>query len=296
MVKTINIILKYPFKSNYFYSCFCFFIITINHTYSSDNNTINRDWIYKKSNIFIVAHPTFYPKPKINYLNKSENISFSMKDIMGINIGFMYMYNFNKNYGLSIGLHNALLSFKILKFDFKIDDNVYNDLDIYKDRCFKCKMLVQHASTIPIRFIYRKSVSNNIDLNLQAGIDIQIHPSFYYIHIINELFKTTDSSYQDAIVIEFENNFKKSISIVPYFGFSFGINQLLKNKRYLNYQFSGHIPFINPYTNGRFQLFKDTPHETIGTYQLNPINFGIEVNYVFSFKNRKERKPHKYFE
>jgi hypothetical protein len=294
MVKNLNIILKNPFKSNYFYSCFYLFIITINNTYSTDNN-ISKDWIYKKSNVFIVTHPTFYPKPKINYLKKSQNINFSMKDIVGINIGFVYMYNFNKNYGLSIGLYNALLSLNVLKYDFKIDDNVYNDLNIYKDRCFKCRILVQHASTIPIRFIYRKSVSNYVDLNLQAGIDIQIHPSFYYAHIINKLFKANDSLYQDAIVIEFENNFKKNISLVPYFGFSFGINQILKNKRYLIYQFSGHIPVINPYTNGRFQLFKDTPFETTGTYQLNPINFGIEVNYVFSFKNRKEKKPYKYF-
>ena len=251
---------------------------------------LSRDWMYKKSNVYIVAHPAFSPQPKITSFINPYNHEVKLKGLMNFNFGFVYMYNFTKNYGISVGLHIALMSFKQLKYNYTLADSFYTKLNLYKDYCFKCNVIVNHASTFPIRFIYRKQVAEKIDINLQAGFDIQLQRSFLYEYYDARAEIGKDTSSFTTFSLFLENKGNKKFTVVPYFGFSVGINQLLKNNHYINYQFSGHIPFINPYTNGKFAILPNTPYEASGTFKLNPMSFGLEVNYVFTFNRRKLRK------
>lgn len=210
---------------------------------------------------------------------------------MGTNFGFIYNYNFNTKYGIAAGFYQSGLSFRTLNYDYGLQDSIYTALKTIPDYCFKCRIFVMHANTFPIRFIYRKELNRKIDINMQVGLDIQLQPSFYYRNQILGVEIGNDSSYFDMFIIKLENKGTKNFNVVPYFGFSIGINQFLKNnKHYLNYQFSGHIPFYNPYTNGSFNILPNTQYQATGTFKLNPMSFGLEVNYVFTFRKRKLRK------
>lgn len=256
---------------------------------------LSRDWMYKKSNVYITAHPAFSPSPKITSLFNPFNHNVKLSGVMNFNFGFVYMYNFNKSYGISIGLYNALMSFKSFTFLIKMD-GIYlralaNSTTGYEGGSIdRTNMIVNHATNFPLRFVYRNYVSKKIDLNIQAGIDIQLHRSFLYQYESNTIPDNDTSLLINTSKLSLENNGNKNFSVIPYFGFSVGINQLLKNNHYINYQFSGHIPFLNPYTNGKFSILPDTPYEAHGTFKLNPMSFGLEVNYVFTFNRRKLHK------
>lgn len=287
----------FSITSNYLFGACLLLLLFQNYDLSAkkkiEQHPISRDWMYKKSNVYIVAHPAFSPKPKITALNNPYHHEVQLSGIMNFNFGFTYMYNFNKNYGISIGLHNALMSFKQFRYNYAFADSIYNNLNLNKDYCFKCNVIVDHATTLPIRFIYRKQIAEKLDINLQAGLDIQLQRSFLYefYDTRGEIGKDTSSFTTFALFLENKGN--KKFGVTPYFGFSVGINQLLKNNHYINYQFSGHIPFLNPYTNGSFSILPNTIYEANGTFKLNPMSFGLEVNYVFTFNRRKLRKERK---
>lgn len=268
-----------------FYLLFCSLLV---YSKKQPQHELNRDWIYKKSNVYITAHPTFSPKPKITSISNPYNLNYSMGGGTGFNFGFVYMYNFSKNYGVSIGVNLALLSFRTYKFNYTLHDSISSNLNLIPNYCFKCREVVNHSTNFPIRFIYRKEVSKKIDLNLQVGLDIELQRSFLYIYGDN--VTRIDSGYMNYFYLTFENNGNWTRSISPYFACSFGINQLLKNNHYINYQFSAHIPFVNPYTNGHFYILPGTAYEAKGTFKLMPYTFGLEVNYVFTFNRRKLRK------
>lgn len=252
---------------------------------------LSREWMYKKSNIYITAHPAFSPAPKITSFINPYHHDLKLTGVMNFNFGFIYMYNLNKNYGISIGLYNALVSFKVYKYRYYVNGDILKIVEHKPDdESFSDygKEAINHSTTFPIRFIYRKEISKKIDFNIQCGLDLQLQRSFYYETNASSI--SNDSTLINLFKITLENNGKKKFNLIPYFGFSVGINQLLKNNHYINYQFSGHIPFINPYTNGKFSILPNTPYESIGTFKLNPMSFGLEVNYVFTFNRRKLRK------
>ncbi len=253
---------------------------------------LSRDWMYKKSNVYLTAHPTFSPKPKITSFSNPYHLGYSMSGGSGFNFGFVYMYNFSKNYGLSVGVNLALLSFRTFKYKFSIPPDIQNiveDTVLNSANFFETgKEFVNHTTNFPIRFIYRKEVTPKIDLNLQIGFDIELQRSFIYL--VGSSVQTYDSGLVNYFYLSFENNGNWTRSFTPYFACSFGINQLLKNNHYINYQFSAHIPFVNPYTNGHFYVLPGTPFEAKGTFKLMPYTFGLEVNYIFTFNRRKLRK------
>lgn len=251
---------------------------------------LSRDWMYKKSNVYVTAHPTFSPKPKITSISNPYNLNYSMGGGSGFNFGFVYMYNFSKNYGISIGVNMALFSFRTYKFNYTLHDSISSNLNLMPNYCFKCREVVNHSTNFPIRFIYRKEISKKIDLNLQVGLDIELQRSFLYEHYYAQAVYGMDTSSFTTFYLTFENNGNWTRSISPYFACSFGINQLLKNNHYINYQFSAHIPFVNPYTNGHFYILPGTAYEAKGTFKLMPYTFGLEVNYVYTFNRRKLRK------
>ena len=270
------------------------FLILTNYNFAKKlpQHELSRDWMYKKSNIYLTAHPTFSPKPKITSISNPYHLDYSMGGGSGFNFGFVYMYNFSKNYGISIGVNMALLSFRTFKFKYSIPVEIQH---IIEDTTLSTsvfinqwKEYVNHTTNFPLRFIYRKEVSKKIDLNLQVGLDIELQRSFLYIYGDN--VTRIDSGYMNYFYLTFENNGNWTRSISPYFACSFGINQLLKNNHYINYQFSAHIPFVNPYTNGHFYILPGTAYEAKGTFKLMPYTFGLEVNYVFTFNRRKLRK------
>lgn len=271
------------------------FYTTLVYAKKVQQHELSREWMYKKSNIYITAHPAFSPPPKITSLINPYHHEVKLSGVMNFNFGFVYMYNFNKNYGISIGLHNALMSFKSFTYFSKIDGiylrSLTNATTGYEDGSIdRTNTIVNHATTFPLRFTYRKQIVDKIDLNLQVGLDIQLQRSFLYEYESYTIPDSDTSLLINTTKLSFENKGNKKFDVVPYFGFALGINQLLKNNHYINYQFSGHIPFINPYTNGKFSILPNTPYEAIGTFKLNPMSFGLEVNYVFTFNRRKLRK------
>lgn len=285
--------------SNYLFGGCLLLLLFQNYDLSAkkkiEQHPLSRDWMYKKSNVYIVAHPAFSPKPKITALNNPYNHEVQLSGIMNFNFGFTYMYNFNKNYGISIGLLNALMSFKTFSFFIKINGNYLRSLANlsygYEDGSIdRSNIYINHTSSFPLRFIYRKEVAGKIDINLQAGLDIQLHRSFLYEYESYTIPLSDTSLLINTTKLFLENKGNKKFGVTPYFGFSVGINQLLKNNHYINYQFSGHIPFLNPYTNGSFSILPNTIYEANGTFKLNPMSFGLEVNYVFTFNRRKLRK------
>lgn len=251
---------------------------------------LSRDWMYKKSNVYITGHPAFSPSPKITSLFNPFNHNVKLSGVMNFNFGLVYMYNFTKNYGISAGVYNALFSFKQLKYNYVVSDSIYEKLNTTNYPCFQCHTFINHATTFPIRFIYRKEVSKKIDINLQVGIDLQLQRSFLYENYQSQGILNQDTTSFITFYLSLESKGNRKLNVTPYFGFSVGINQLLKNNHYINYQFSGHIPFLNPYTNGKFSILPNTTYEAHGTFKLNPMSFGLEVNYVFTFNRRKLRK------
>lgn len=254
---------------------------------------LNRSWIYKKSNLYVMSHPGFSPQPRITSFQNPYQHDVSIKGIMNFNFGLAYMYNFNEKFGITADFTLPLLSVKSLKVNHEINGEFISEEDkflyVSQNRIIdQVKMPINHAMSMQIKFIHRNQISKKIDFVYSLGVGYQSHRSFIYIY--NSTSLEEDETVLILSQFKFENRNNKSYDLIPTASFSLGINHLLKNKRYLNYQVSTILPFSNPYTNGSFYILPDSPYESSGTFKLMPWVVNLEINYVFTFVRRKERK------
>jgi hypothetical protein len=267
----------------------CLFFLS--HAYSANNLLVkpDRNFIFSKSNIYIAMHPAFSPKPSITYFTNPYNFSVRLKGIMNFNFGFVYMYNFNRHIGISAGLYSMFMSFKTMKFDYSIPDAILVKSGLVPGgECFKCRIFINHSYFFPLRFIYRVPLGSKTDFVTSAGLNLQLLPGYAYEFEDTRNKAGNDTASRTTFRIILKNDRGRKFSLIPYFAASIGINQLLKNRHYINYQFTANVPFLNPYNTGDFYLLPGTPYESHGTYKLNALSFALEVNYVFTFRRKKE--------
>lgn len=264
-------------------------ILILNRGSILGKDSPDRDLIYEHSNIYLLAQPGFSPKPRITAFDNPFGYSVSLGGVMNFNAGCVYVYNFDRRFGLSTGLQLMLLSFKTLKYQYTIPQYIQDALQFTEMPCLKCSLRINHQLSIPIHFIYRHPLASRIDMEVSAGIDLKLEPGFFYEAYQSGVSRAGDTMI-NAFRITLENNANRNFRVLPYLYLAAGINQLLRNQHYLNYKVSANIALLNPYTRGNFYVLPGTAYAAQGTYKLCPAYVGLEVNYVFTFARRKTRK------